>query len=61
MNIAKTELDKTEKAFFSLTDLGINTENATEVKAFLWDNADGSPFAFLRPLCESAAADFSGR
>ena len=61
LNIAKIELDKTEKAFFSLTDLGINTENATEVKAFLWDNADGSPFAFLRPLCESAAADFSGR
>lgn len=61
LNIAKTELDKTEKAFFSLTDLGINTENATEVKAFLWDNADGSPFAFLRPLCESAAASCSER
>ena len=39
--------------YIGVSEIGLNTKNATKIVAFLWETADG-----MRPLCENAAADF---
>ena len=55
LDVKKKELTAEEsEAYIGIFELGLNTENATKVTAFLWDVSDGN----IRPLCEGAAADF---
>ena len=39
--------------YIGVSEIGLNTENATKIVAFLWDMTGE-----MRPLCESAAADY---
>lgn len=57
LDIKRTELAGGEKGYVSANEIGLNTENATKIAAFLWDNSDGKGIIGMRPLCESAAAE----
>ena len=57
MDIKRTELAGGEKGYVSADEIGLNTENAAKIAAFLWDNSDGKGIIGMRPLCESAATE----
>ena len=57
LDIKRTELAGGEKGYVSANEIGLNTENATKIAAFLWDNSDGKGIIGMRPFCESAAAE----
>lgn len=57
LDIKRTELAGGEKGYVSANEIGLNTENAAKIAAFLWDNSDGKGIIGMRPLCESAAAE----
>ena len=45
--------------YIGVFEIGLNTENATKISAFLWDNTDG--ITNMQPLCESGAAEVSAQ
>lgn len=65
IDVKSIELSKSEKQFISINadrtedGIQINTENATKISAFLWDNTNG--ITNMQPLCESGAAEVSAQ
>lgn len=58
LDIKKKQLDGTEEtSYIGVFEIGLNTENAAKIAAFLWDNSDGKGIIGMHPLCESAAAE----
>lgn len=45
--------------YIGIFEIGLNTNNATKISAFLWDNTNG--ITNMQPLCESGAAEVSAQ
>lgn len=45
--------------YIGIFEIGLNTNNATKISAFLWDNSNG--ITNMQPLCESGAAEVSAQ